>query len=116
MATQDEIHRDLYEKVNLNTIAVGSLTSEVRANNDHFEKILATTTQHFESMISMMERDMKRRHREVLGLVMFAFFCVGIIGYGAIGKDGLYTVRQTVPAIANGQSGVPIDDGRRGAK
>lgn len=100
MTQNDDIHRDLYEKVNLNTLAVGSLTAEVRANNEHFEKV-----------IGLIENDMKRRHREILGLVMFAFFCVGVIAYGAIGKDGLYTVRQTVPAIANGQSGAMTDDG-----
>ena len=101
----DDIHRDLYEKVNLNTIAVNSLSAEVRNNNDHFDKVIA-----------LIENDMKRRHREIMGLVMFAFFCVGVIAYGAIGKDGMFMVRQTIPAIANGQTGAPIDgndDGRR---
>lgn len=101
MATNDEIHRDLYDKVNANTNAVTALAAQVTANNERFGELL-----------ELVERDMKNRHREILALILFALFLVGIIGYGAVGKDGLYTVRQTVPIAANGQTGAG-DDARK---
>lgn len=100
MPTNGEVHREIFEKVNANTISVTALVAEMKIRNDYEDKL-----------IMLLEKAQNKLFRSVIVLGIIVLFCVGIIGYGAIGKDGMYTVRNTSPSIiANGQSTASTDD------
>ncbi len=76
MATHDEIHKDLYDKINACTAEMKELTGAVRIltqQNERQQKII----------------------KWAFGIVIL---CLLIIGYGAIGKEGMVSVRSTLPS------------------
>jgi len=82
--------QDLYDKVNANTVAVAALTAEVKTLTCQNAALMSLNQQRTEAS----ERLFKWLGASMFLLIMFLS---GIIGYGAIGKQGMYTVRETTP-------------------
>lgn len=122
MATQDEVEQDQYRKI-------AELTAEVKTNNGRVEQLSASvdmtnrliikqleqsSSDHKASMVEMRAMydshvKMTRYIFAVLSLIIL--FLIAALVYGAIGKDGLYAVRQTVPTHrVAGKDAIPISD------
>jgi len=86
----DQIHADLYEKVNACTLAVTTLTTELKT-------LKAAMTAETDRYVAMLTKQQDRQFRLCGCLFLAVVFCIGIIGYGAIGQKGMYTVRNTAP-------------------
>lgn len=97
MPTHDDIHADLYEKLNANTAEVKELTGAVRVltrqNERFFEMIEKKDTQY----IAELDKKDKAQGRIVIALFVMLAFMLAALVYGAIGRDGLHAVRETVP-------------------
>ena len=96
MATQDDINKDLYGKVN-------DLTKEFAQTNGYLKAIVGQNVE----LIGLLKKSLYT-------LASIAFLCV--VGslfaliYGAIGRDGLHAVRQAIPErIATMQGAADID-------
>ena len=83
MATQDDINKDLYGKVN-------DLTKEFAQTNGYLKAIVGQNVE----LIGLLKKSLYT-------LACIAFICVlgslFALIYGAIGKDGLHAVRQAMP-------------------
>lgn len=92
MASGDDVHKDLYDKINANTAAVASLAATV-----------AVLTAQNERFIKLLENDNQRLTKVFKWVAVFMFlliiFLVTVIAYGAIGDKGLHSVRQNQPNI-----------------
>lgn len=86
----DQIHVDLYNKVNACTTAVTALTTELKTLK---AAMSAETTRY----VDLLHRQQDKQFRIIGCLFLAILFCIGIIGYGAIGQKGMYTVRNTMP-------------------
>lgn len=91
----DKIHADLYDKVNECTAACRALKSEINT-------LTGSMSAEISRYVELLHRQQDKQFRVVGGLVLVVIFCIGIIGYGAIGKQGMYTVRNTLPCGAPG--------------
>ena len=79
MATHDEIERDQYQQIHSLAAEVHTLAGTVEIANKINEKLLRLMTKVFYCMFFII-------------LVL-----IGAIIYGAIGRDGLYSVREALP-------------------
>lgn len=83
MATQDDINKDLYGKVN-------DLTKEFAQTNGYLKAIVGQNVE----LIGLLKKSLYT-------LACIAFICVlgslFALIYGAIGRDGLHAVRQAIP-------------------
>lgn len=77
---QDSINADLYNKVN-------GLESKVDETNGYLRGVVESN-----------ERLIKLFARALYLLAVIALLSLGAVIFGAIGKDGLYSVRQVIPS------------------
>ena len=100
----DEIEKDQYEKLNALAARVEGLTSAVDVSNDilvkHMEQSAADHAAAMEEMKSMHESYVTMT-KYIIGLLFVAIFSlIGAIIYGAVGKQGLFAVRDAMPRVA----------------
>ena len=88
MPTHDDVHKDLYDKINTCTSEMKELTGAVRI-----------LTQQNEKFFSLIEKQNEREQKIVKWAFGIIVICLLIIGYGAIGKDGMFTVRKAIPTF-----------------
>lgn len=79
MATHDEIEKDQYQQIHSLAAEVHSLSGAVQVSNEINKQLVALMKKVFYCMFFII-------------LVL-----IGALVYGAIGKDGLYSVRDTLP-------------------
>ena len=100
----DEIEKDQYEKLNALAARVEGLTSAVDVSNDILVKQLEQSAADYaaamEEMKSMHESyvTMTKYIIGILSVVIFSL--IGAIIYGAIGRQGLFAVRDSMPKVA----------------
>lgn len=97
MATNDEVHRELFTKVGTLANSVSELSGAVAVlNKTNTELTITLRRANFYQFVTIL-------------------FLIAVIAYGAIGERGLYAVRDTVPSMVNRQSPyqspLPIPDG-----
>ena len=84
----DEEHAKIYGRIN-------GLESKVDETNGYLKGVVASN----EQLLGILTKSQAHlKHALVLSYV-FAFACLGALIYGAIGKDGLYSVRRTMPSL-----------------
>ena len=83
---QSQINNQLFGRLN-------SLESKVDETNGYLRGVVESN----EKLIVLLTKSQSHmKHALILGWT-FAFMCLGALIYGAIGKEGLYSVRQTLP-------------------
>ena len=82
MATHDEIERDQYEQIHSLAAEVHSLSGAVQVSNEINKQLVALMRKVFYCMFFII------------------VILIGALIYGAIGKDGLFSVRDTLPVSA----------------
>lgn len=85
MPTKEEIEKDQYEKINALTGRVEQLVGAVDVANQINLEL------------------MKILKKAIFYMFLIIVFLIGAIIYGAIGKEGFYAVRQTVPIPSSGK-------------
>lgn len=88
MATHDEVHKDLYDKINACTAEMKELTGAVRI-----------LTQQNEKFFDIIEKQNERQQKIIKWAFGIVILCLLIIGYGAIGKEGMASVRRSLPSL-----------------
>lgn len=88
MATQDEIHRDLYDKLNANTYEVKELSGVV--------KVLTAQNERF---FDMLEKKDEMFMRALRALFWIAVLLIAALIYGAIGDKGFNAIADRIPAV-----------------
>lgn len=103
MANHDEIEKDQYEKINALTARVESLVGVVDTSNDILIKQMEqNATDHAAAMDKMqaMHDSYVTMTKYIIGLLFIVIFSlIGALIYGAIGKEGLRAVRETMPKV-----------------
>ena len=122
MATRDDIEKDQYDKIS-------HLAAEVETNNGRVEQLTASVDVSNQLIIKQMEQlasehksamtELRSMHDSYVKMTRYIFGMLGVIilfliaalVYGAIGKDGLYAVGQTVPTNRMaGKDAIPVSD------
>lgn len=100
----DNIEKDQYDKINSLAAKVEGLTSAVDVSNDILVKQMEQSAKGHEAAMAKMQ-DMHDSYvtmtKYIIGLLFLVIFSlIGAIIYGAIGKQGLFAVRDTMPKVA----------------
>lgn len=122
MASRDDIEKDQYDKIS-------HLAEEIEANNGRVEQLTASVDVSNRLIVRQMEQsaedhkaamaELRGMHDSYVKMTRYLFGMLGVIilfliaalVYGAIGKDGLYAVRQTVPTSrVAGKDAIPLQD------
>ena len=88
MATQDEIHKDIYEKLNANTAEVKELSGVV--------KVLTAQNERF---FDMLEKKDELFMRALRALFWISVLLIAALIYGAIGDKGFNAIADRIPAV-----------------
>lgn len=109
MATQDAINRELFGKYNGMLEKQSEMNGYLKGVVESNEKIIKQN----DKLIGLIEKRDKTMGRAMWGLLILLLFTLAIIGYGAIGKDGMFSVRQTMPTnLAAIPAHNDFDDGK----
>ena len=93
---QSQINNQLFKKVN-----------DLEADQSETKGYLKAIVEQNEKLIGLLTKSQSHlKHALVLGW-MFAFMCLGALIYGAIGKEGLYSVRRTLPNLPPQSAAIP---------
>ena len=60
-----------------------------------------------EKLITLLERRDTTMGRVLWALLVLLLFAIGVIAFGAIGKEGMHSVRQTLPSIPQQSAAIP---------
>ena len=86
---KDAEHDKIYSRIN-------SLESKVDSTNGYLRGVVESN----EKLIALIEKRDKTMSRVMWGLLVLLLFTIGVIAFGAIGKEGMFTIRDTVPKMA----------------
>lgn len=102
-ARHDDIEKDQYDKINTLAAKVEGLTSAVDvSNNILIRQIEQGAVDHSAAMDKMqkMHDSYVKMTKYIIGLLFIVIFSlIGALIYGAIGKEGLRAVRETMPNV-----------------
>lgn len=87
--SHDDIHADLYGRVN-------QLESKIDETNGYLRGVVESN----EKLIALLEKRDTTLNRVIWALLVILLFALGVIAFGAIGKEGMHSVRQSVPTLA----------------
>lgn len=96
MATQAQINQQLSSRLN-------TLESKVDETNGYLRGVVESN----EKLISLLERRDTTMRRVLWALLILLLFTIGVIAFGAIGKEGMHSVRQTLPAMPQQSVAIP---------
>lgn len=96
---QSQINAELFKRIN----SLEKVSSEL---SGYFKGMVENTKE----LISLMRNEQKHHKVVVSILASLLAFCIAAIIYGAIGKDGLHAVRNTMPHSMLNEA-VTSDDG-----
>ena len=94
--SHDDIHADLYGRVN-------ALESKIDETNGYLRGVVESN----EKLIELLKKRDATQSRITWALVALLFFAVGVIAFGAIGKEGLHSVRDTLPKMPTTAWAIP---------
>ena len=94
--SHDEIHADIYGRVN-------ALESKIDETNGYLRGVVESN----EKLISLLERRDTTLNRVIWALLILLLFALGVIAFGAIGKEGMHSVRQTLPVLPQQTAAIP---------
>ena len=95
--SHDEIHADIYGRVN-------ALESKIDETNGYLRGVVESN----EKLITLLEKRDTTLNRVIWALLVILLFSLGVIAFGAIGKDGMHSVRQTLPTIPQTADAIPV--------
>lgn len=85
---QSQINNQLFGRLN-------SLESKVDETNGYLRGVVESN----EKLITLLERRDTTMGRVLWALLVLLLFAIGVIAFGAIGKEGMHSVRDTLPKM-----------------
>lgn len=92
----DEIRADIYGRVN-------ALESKIDETNGYLRGVVESN----EKLITLLEKRDTTLNRVIWALLVILLFALSVIAFGAIGKDGMHSVRQTLPNLPQQSAAIP---------
>ena len=93
---QSQINNHLFGRLN-------TLESKVDETNGYLRGVVESN----EKLITLLEKRDATLNRVIWALLVILLFALGVIAFGAIGKDGMHSVRQTLPALPQQSVAIP---------
>ena len=93
---QSQINNQLFNRLN-------SLESKVDETNGYLKGVVESN----EKLITLLERRDTTMGRVLWALLVLLLFAVGVIAFGAIGKEGMHSVRQVLPKVPTTTWAIP---------
>lgn len=93
---QSQINNQLFGRLN-------SLESKVDETNGYLRGVVESN----EKLITLLEKRDTTLNRVIWALLVILLFALGVIAFGAIGKEGMHSVRQTLPALPQQTDALP---------
>ena len=93
--TQSQINQQMSSRLN-------TLESKVDETNGYLRGVVESNEKLFEQndkLIALLERRDTTQNRVLWALLVLLLFAIGVIAFGAIGKEGTHSVRQTLPQM-----------------
>ena len=94
--SQSQINNQLFGRLN-------SLESKVDETNGYLRGVVESN----EKLITLLERRDTTMGRVLWALLILLLFAIGVIAFGAIGKEGMHSVRDTLPKMPTTTWAVP---------
>lgn len=85
---QSQINNQLFGRLN-------SLESKVDETNGYLRGVVESN----EKLITLLEKRDTTLNRVIWALLVILLFALGVIAFGAIGKEGMHSVRDTLPVV-----------------
>ena len=106
--SQTQINNQLFGRLNSLESKVDETNGYLKGVVESHEKLIGQN----DRLIVLLEKRDVTQNRVVWGLFVLLLFAVGVIAFGAIGKDGMHSVRQTVTTMPIDTAAVlPDSDG-----
>ena len=93
---QSQINSQLSSRLNV-------LESKVDETNGYLRGVVESN----EKLITLLERRDTTMGRVLWALLVLLLFAIGVIAFGAIGKEGMHSVRQTLPNLPPQSAAIP---------
>ena len=93
---QSQINNQLFGRLN-------SLESKVDETNGYLKGVVESN----EKLITLLERRDTTMGRVLWALLVLLLFAIGVIAFGAIGKEGMHSVRQALPNLPSQSAAIP---------
>ena len=93
---QSQINQQLSSRLN-------TLESKVDETNGYLRGVVESN----EKLITLLERRDTTMGRVLWALLVLLLFAIGVIAFGAIGKEGMHSVRQTLPNLPPQSAAIP---------
>ena len=100
---QAQINNQLFGRLN-------SLESKVDETNGYLKGVVESNEKLFaqnDKLIALLERRDTTQNRVLWALLVLLLFAIGVIAFGAIGKEGMHSVRQTLPSLPQQSAAIP---------
>ena len=100
---QSQINNQLFGRLN-------SLESKVDETNGYLRGVVESNEKLFaqnDKLITLLERRDTTQNRVLWALLVLLLFAIGVIAFGAIGKEGMHSVRQTLPNLPPQSAAIP---------
>ena len=96
-ATQQDkhelVHAEIFNRINKLESKIDDTNGYLRGVVESNERVVAVN----EQLLVLIDKRDRAQARIMWALMMLLFFALGVIAFGAIGKDGMHSVRQTLP-------------------
>ena len=90
---QAQINNQLFGRLNSLESKVDETNGYLRGVVESNERVVAVN----EQLLALINKRDASQARITWALLTLLFFAIGVIAFGAIGKDGMHSVRQTLP-------------------
>ena len=91
----EKIHGEMFKRLNEVESKVDNTNGYLRGDVESNEKIIKQN----DKLITLIEKRDASQGRIVWALLVLLFFALGVIAFGAIGKEGMHSVRKTMPTV-----------------
>lgn len=91
----DKIHAEMFARINKIESKVDETNGYLRGVVESNERVVAVN----EQLLALINKRDKSQARIMWALMSLLFFTIGVIAFGAIGKDGMHSVRQVLPSM-----------------
>lgn len=96
MTAQNKVNDQIFGRIN-------KIESKVDSMTGYLKGVVETN----EKLIDLFKRRDTTLNRVVWALIALLFFALGVIAFGAIGKEGMHSVRKTLPNLPPQSAAIP---------
>jgi len=100
---QSQINNQLSSRLNALESKVDETNGYLKGVVESNEKMLAQN----DKLITLLEKRDTTQSRVIWALFILLLFSIGVIAFGAIGKEGMHSVRQTLPKMPTAAWAIP---------